>query len=150
MLRCTKPKANKVYTGFWDTNTALKGLKEYVEIQYKKRGGKRGGYLVGLDGRKLSVRSEHAMVNLLFQSAGNIIMRVAWCYLWNNWIPKEGLRAHKILDMHDEQAALVHIEDTPRYIQLANAALPAASKYFNTNVIFTGECVIGKNWCQVH
>ena len=40
------------------------------------------GHLKGLDGRELRIRSEHSSVNLLFQSAGAIIMKQTLINFW--------------------------------------------------------------------
>jgi DNA polymerase I len=53
----------------------VKGLKELTEQVKKEFNDK--GYLVGLDGRKLQVRSEHSALNTKLQSAGAVIMKKA-------------------------------------------------------------------------
>jgi len=121
-------KAKRLFTAFWNGNPALKGFRDYVEKVYNERGGKEKGYLVGLDGRRLSVRSPHAMVNLMFQSAGNIL----------------------IIDMHDEWQALVHKDDIRRYIELAEKSIAAAAHYYKMNVPFTGTCIVGRSWGDTH
>jgi hypothetical protein len=149
-LGCNIKKGKQLFNAYWDGNPALKGFRDYVERTYEERGGKRGGYLVGLDGRKLSVRSSHAMVNLMFQSAGNIVVKTATCYLWNVWLPKTDIRAYLVLHMHDEFQALVHKDDVDRYVELAERAFPAAGKYYNLNVPITGTCKLGRTWADTH
>src|SRR5690606_35310275 len=51
---------------------ALGKLVERVKLRAKQR-----GYLIGLDGRKLFVRSQHAALNTLLQSAGAVQMKKA-------------------------------------------------------------------------
>ena len=65
------------------------------------------GFIYGLDGRKLFLRTDpisgepmtHKALNLKLQSAGAIVMKYAMCFL-DNWAKK--LNAHKVIDMHDE------------------------------------------------
>ena len=56
---------------FFDNLPAFKHLKDRVGRAASK------GFLKGLDGRKLYVRSEHAALNTLLQSAGAIVMKQA-------------------------------------------------------------------------
>jgi DNA polymerase-1 len=56
---------------FLDNTPSLKVLRRRVDSQSSK------GWLRGLDGRRLIVRSAHAGLNVLFQSAGAIIMKQA-------------------------------------------------------------------------
>ena len=56
---------------FFDNLPAFKHLKDSVGRAASK------GFLKGLDGRKLYVRSEHAALNTLLQSAGAIVMKHA-------------------------------------------------------------------------
>ena len=57
---------------FLDRTPALKILREKVAAAAKER-----GFLVGLDGRRLPVRSAHSALNTLLQSAGAVIMKQA-------------------------------------------------------------------------
>jgi DNA polymerase I-like protein with 3'-5' exonuclease and polymerase domains len=56
---------------FLDNTPALKSLRERVTLASKR------GYLIGLDGRRIWVRSEHSALNSLLQGAGAIIMKKA-------------------------------------------------------------------------
>lgn len=56
---------------FFDNLPSFKALKDRVGRAAKK------GYIKGIDGRKLIVRSEHAALNTLLQSAGAIVMKKA-------------------------------------------------------------------------
>lgn len=85
-------KQGKVlYDAFWDNNLALKELKEAVEEWWVKKGNKK--YLPAIDGRLLSTRSKHSLLNILFQSAGAIAMDVA-CGLMDSWLGEMYLDDH--------------------------------------------------------
>lgn len=60
-------EAEEIYAGYWESVPALKELKQKVEAFWKKTGKQ---YILGIDGRKLYVRSQHSLLNLLFQGAG--------------------------------------------------------------------------------
>ena len=56
---------------FLDNTPALKLLREKVTQSSEK------GWVTGLDGRKLHIRSQHSALNTLLQSAGAVIMKKA-------------------------------------------------------------------------
>lgn len=60
----------KVYNAFWEAAFPLKHLKDRLTNYWKGKGGKK--FIKGIDGRKIPTRSEHALLNSLFQSAGVI------------------------------------------------------------------------------
>ena len=95
-LHCTLDRAKGIYRAFWETSTSLGRLKRDVTAYWKEH-----GHLIGLDGRKVMVRSEHSLVNALFQSAGAIAMKVAMIW-WDEQVRKERLNAHQIIHYHDE------------------------------------------------
>ena len=70
---------------------ALKQLQ--AEVQRKVTN---GGKLIGLDGRVLPVRSQHAALNMLLQSAGAVCMKVSSIQLFHKlnqlgWAHGEGV-----------------------------------------------------------
>src|SRR5690606_28269302 len=67
----------KLKENFLKRTPALKRLREDVAAAVKKR-----GYLIGIDGRKLHVRSEHAALNTLLQSAGALLVKQATVNLY--------------------------------------------------------------------
>lgn len=68
-------RAQEVFESFWENASPLKTLKERVTKYWKTIGGKK--FVKGLDGRKLWVRSEHSILNIIFQSAGVICAKKA-------------------------------------------------------------------------
>lgn len=150
LLKCDPHRARKLYGDFWKGNTALAGFKEAVERIYKQRGGKSGGYIKGLDGRKLFPRSLHSIVNLKFQSDGAILIKKAMSLLFNEWLPQTDIDAKLVIQMHDEWQARVHKDHAERYSELALKSLEEAGKYFNYNVPIIGEAMVGRNWAETH
>lgn len=139
-----------MYDNFWKGNTALAGFRDSVIAEYKRNGGKYGGYIRGLDGRKLFGRSEHSLVNLKFQSDGALLVKTAMCFLFNAWIPREGIEAYLILQQHDEFEARVRPDHTERYKELALLSFIKAGEYWNYNVPILGDAKVGKTWKDVH
>ncbi len=132
---------------FLNKTPAIKKLKEKVEEIVKER-----GYLKGLDGRQLKIRSAHSALNTLLQSAGAIIMKKALVILDEN-LQKNytaGIDYEFIANIHDE----FQIEALPQYADTigkeAVKAIKEAGKYFKFRCPLDGEYKIGKNWAECH
>lgn len=65
----------KVYNTFWEEAKPLAILKDRL-VDYWKTAGDRK-YVLGLDGRRIPSRSEHSILNFVFQSAGVICAKKA-------------------------------------------------------------------------
>ena len=122
---------------------ALDDLTRRVQRQARK------GHLIGLDGRKLFVRSLHSALNLQLQSDGAIIMKASMCYL-HDWVKKKGLDVLKVIDMHDEAQAEVDPEHAELYADLAVKSIIKAGELFNLSVPLDGEAKIGRHWAETH
>jgi DNA polymerase I-like protein with 3'-5' exonuclease and polymerase domains len=107
------------------------------------------GYLIGLDGRKMYVRSTHAALNVLLQGAAAAVMKVSMCYL-DNWVKKYQLDVMKVIDMHDEAQAEVFPEHTELYAKFAVQSILKAGEYFNLRCPLDAEAKIGMNWAETH
>jgi len=101
MLGCSLKRAKEFFDMFWIDNPGLGILREKVIKIHEK-----GGWVPGIDGRKVYTRSPHSALNTLFQSAGAIIMKTSMVLL-DHWAKKEGIRYLKVADMHDESQAEV-------------------------------------------
>lgn len=69
MLGCTLERATEIYEGFWESVPALKELKVAIEKHWESNDKK---FVIGIDGRKINIRSKHSILNATFQSAGVI------------------------------------------------------------------------------
>jgi hypothetical protein len=144
-LGCNLKKAKKLWENFWNGNTALKECKEFLEDQYMKL-----GFIIGLDGRKIFIRSKHSIVNAKFQSDGSIVVKTAMCFLFNRWVLQEKLDAKLVLFQHDEFQAEVDPKDSKRYKELADKSFKVAGEYYKLNVPLEGDSKEGLNWAQTH
>lgn len=72
MLRITLEEAEKLYESYWEGVPALKELKERLENYWRNTN---KSFIKSIDGRKLYVRKQHALVNLLLQSGGALVVK---------------------------------------------------------------------------
>ena len=134
-----------LYDAFWEANPALASLQRDVERRFKSK-----GYLRGIDGRKLSIRYSHALLNTLFQSTGSLVVKQATILLWKYWIPEAGIDAKLVIHQHDEWQAEVSPEHLEKYIELSLKSFVQSGKEFNLNIPIEGDVKVGKNWAETH
>ena len=128
---------------FLDNTPALKALRAKVERMAEK------GYLPGLDGRKLFVRSAHSALNTLLQGAGAVAMKQAMIIL-DGKIRKEKIDAHFVANVHDEWQIEVLEKDAERVGQLAVESLEETTKELDLFCPLTGEYKVGSTWADTH
>lgn len=138
----------KLKRKFLDGLPALDTLLEGVKAAACKR-----GYLVGLDGRKLHVRSDHAALNTLLQSAGAIVMKKALVILDVNlqalgFLP--GLNYEFIANVHDEWQIECDEDIAETVGKAAADAIRLAGEHYGFRCPLAGEYKIGNNWKECH
>lgn len=117
-------------------------------IRDVKRASKKG-YLVGLDGRKLYVRSEHAALNTLLQSAGGLVMKKATCLMWDMF-DEYDMRVLQALNVHDENQVFYSPEEADIAGGMMKQAIIKAGNYFNLRCPLDAEYNIGDTWAETH
>ena len=138
----------KTIDTFYKNLPAIKQLKDKIDERITTK-----GYLTGIDGRHLQIRSRHSALNQLLQSTGAISVKKATCILFDD-LHKAGLRwgCHYgfVAHVHDEIQALVKPQHVSVYKDLAIKCFEKAGEYFNLLCPLTGEAKEGKNWMETH
>ena len=138
----------KTIDTFYRNLPAIKQLKDKIDERITTR-----GYLTGIDGRHLQIRSRHSALNQLLQSTGAISVKKATCILYDDLF-KAGLRwgCHYgfVAHVHDEIQALVKPQHVSIYKDLAVKCFEKAGEYFQLLCPLTGEAKEGKNWMETH
>jgi len=128
---------------FLDNTPALKHLRSKVADSSKK------GWVTGLDGRKLHIRSEHSALNTLLQSAGAVVMKKALVLL-DTYAKQYNIDYKFVLNVHDEFQCEVRDDQADFFGGLAVGAIIKAGKSFNLNCPLDGEYKVGETWQQTH
>ena len=128
---------------FLRNTPALEDLRERVG----KAAGR--GYLIGLDGRKLWVRSEHSALNTLLQAAGAIVMKKALVLL-DDYATQHKIDYKFIGNIHDEIQSEVVTEQAEKYGWLAVECLKASGISFDLRCPLDGEYKVGSTWAETH
>ena len=137
------PKGKELKQTFFKNLPSLKILKEKVQ-QASGR-----GYLKGLDGRKIYVRSQHAALNTLLQGGGAIVMKKAMCFL-QALIDLNTIDAKFVANIHDEWQIQVKESQADFVGELGVKSIERASEHFKMRCPLTGEYKIGENWYETH
>ena len=107
------------------------------------------GYVPGLDGRRIIVRSEHAALNSLLQGCGAIIAK-QWAIEAHNTFKQRQINVKQVAFVHDE----IQIETAEHYGEdVASIMVESANKAGETlgfRCPVDAESKIGKNWFDTH
>ncbi len=133
----------KLIDTFLRNTPALQALRNKIEKLSVQ------GSLPGLDGRKLQIRSAHAALNTLLQSAGAIVMKKALVLL-DTELRRHKLDAHFVANVHDEFQIEAKAEQAQKVGQLAVDSIRKAGVLLKMRCPLDGEYKIGDNWCQTH
>ena len=108
MLGISESEAKTLVEDYWKAVQPLSDLKEAVTKVCQERGKK---FVVGVDGRKIMTRSQHSLLNALFQSGGVICAKYTTVFIYQ-LLEEQGYNCnpfkHSELDMcgmieyHDE------------------------------------------------
>jgi DNA polymerase I-like protein with 3'-5' exonuclease and polymerase domains len=142
-------EGKKLKEQFLAATPALANLRKAVTKAAER------GYLIGLDNRKLPIRSAHAALNTLLQSAGALISKRWWveCFLEAE---RRGLKYGWDGDytclgyIHDELQWAVRSEKAEEFGQMVVDAAATAGVYFNFKCPIGAEFKVGKTWCDTH
>jgi hypothetical protein len=139
--------ADKLIKKFKKAIPGLDRLEFSLKHKWKDRGGEKGGYMIGLDGRKVSIKSEHKILNYLLQSAEAIYMKVVMCMIWNRL---RKLDAHIISFYHDEFTVECSNKIVPIVRQIKEECFIKGGTYLKLNCPMKGDSKVGKNWYEIH
>jgi DNA polymerase I-like protein with 3'-5' exonuclease and polymerase domains len=135
----SQKEGQKLITRFLRNTPKLQRLRERVSEAFTAR-----GVLLGLDGRKLLVRSEHSALNTLLQGAGAIAMKQALVFLHKD-LTKQKIPFKLVANVHDEWQIEVPEKYAEQVGQSGVTAITDAGVEFKM-----GEYKIGDTWKQTH
>jgi len=136
-------EGQQILRRFYANTPALSRLMEKVQKLAAK------GYVPGLDGRRILVRSEHAALNSLLQGCGAIIAK-QWCIEAHKTFRKRQVPVQQVAFVHDE----IQIETANRYGEDVASIMVDSAKQAGINLGFRcpvdAESKIGNNWYETH
>jgi len=107
------------------------------------------GYLKGLDGRKIWVRSPHSALNALFQSSAAVVMKKALTLL-DEYAKLDNIDYKLVGNIHDEIQSEVDNDQAELFGELAVKAIEDAGTQLEVRIKLDGEYKVGDNWYDTH
>lgn len=159
-LGLPQSRGKELFDAFWKANPALKKLKDAIEKFWIHDTNKK--WIPGIDGRRLYSRSQHSLVNLLFQSTGAVIVDYSLClfdkvmggltidemgrphYLYKGHVVK------RVQYTHDEFGVECPEPIAPEIAHIMEWSMAEAGVKLNLSIPLIGEAKIGNNWSETH
>jgi DNA polymerase I-like protein with 3'-5' exonuclease and polymerase domains len=126
-----------------------RNVPAYAKLKKKVSNFAAKGWIPGLDGRKLQIRSEHSALNTLLQSAGAIIAK-QWIVCFHKELTAKKIPFKLVAWVHDE----VQIEVPEKYGTIVGEIVVKAAA--DAGEILKFRCPVGaefktgKNWYDCH
>lgn len=150
IINGTKKEGTSLKKKFFDNTPAMKLLTDAV-----KQAAERRGWVKGIDGRRIPVRSAHSALNFLLQGAGAIV-----CKMWMNEFHRL-LKENGYIDgLHYKQSAWVHdelqIAFNPEFItgeimgKLSDDAIKNVGKELKMNIELASDWSVGDTYADTH
>ena len=136
-------EGQELLTAFMKNTPALGKLMKRVKKLAEK------GYVPGLDRRRVQVRSEHAALNSLLQSAGAIIAK-QWCIEMHREFDQRSIPVKQVAFVHDE----IQIECAEQYAkdvaEIMEKSATTAGEVLGFRCRVDAESKVGKTWYDTH
>ena len=129
-----------------------KNIPAFGQLQEKLKKAHNRGYLVGLDGRKLYVRSEHKLLSQLLQSAGAIICK-QWVAFCDQQINEQygSEQAYIVGWIHDEiQIACKNEEIANGVGNITSRMARETGETLKVKIPIGSEYSVGRTWAATH
>jgi len=127
----------------------LNSLPSLAKLLERVSKAARREHLPGLDGRRVRVRSEHAALNTLLQSAGAIVMKKA-LVLAVEKLDAYGYPYKLVAQVHDEYQVEVPEAYATRVGAVFRNSIRDAGRQLNLRCPLDGEFMVGDNWSHTH
>jgi len=139
----SKADGRKLRERFFANQPTFKALRDRVTKTATK------GFIKGIDGRKIHIRTAYASLNSLLQGGGAIVMKRALIIL-NKEASKRNLDYKFVANIHDEWQVEVHKAHSEYFGKLAVKAIREAGEYYDMKCPLDAQYKIGEDWSETH
>ena len=149
VIDADKAQGARLRQAFLAKTPALRQLKAAIALEARR------GFLTGLDGRQLPVRSPHAALNTKLQSAGALISK-RWLVECTLGAQRRNLRHGWGGDfvllgyIHDELQWAARTDIAQEFGEFVIACAARAGEYFRFRCPIAAEFKVGTNWFETH
>ena len=141
----SKVEAQLIIDKFFRRMPHLKALINALELEWKAN----GGWIKGLDGRAIWVRSSHMLLCYLVQSMEAIVMK-NFMNILMDLADEQSIGYELVTTMHDEAQFLVKAGHCEQFETLANYAIEAVNAKFNIQFPQAIDISLGSTWAECH
>jgi DNA polymerase I len=134
---------SRLLQSFYSNTPRLAALMQKVQRLAEK------GYVPGLDGRKIQVRSQHSALNSLLQGCGAIIAK-QWCVEMHRRFRQQGIDVQQVAFVHDEIQVETKEDDGQRVADIMVESAKQAGITLGFRCPVDAEAKIGYNWFDTH
>lgn len=141
-------KGSALKRKFLKNTPGLSGL-----IKAIKKAASEKGWIKGIDGRQVSIRSTHAALNSLLQNAGAVAMKLAPVLLYERLIDEGyvwGRDFAQVAHVHDEMQISVRPDIADYVGEVACWSIEEAGKQLGFRCPLAGEADTGSSWKETH
>lgn len=131
--------------------SGITGLKELQSAVQEE--GKANGFIIALDGRKLSIRKAHASLNQLLQGGGSIV-----CKKW--LLETDKILRSRGLERYTDYALMAWVHDEGQYEHrpdlsdtiagVSSEAMNSTARYYDFRGDLATDSKSGSNWKDCH
>jgi DNA polymerase I-like protein with 3'-5' exonuclease and polymerase domains len=139
-------EAKALKTKFLKGLPALSNIKNYLDNQFERSGGK---YIVAQDGRKILCNSKHKLLNYLLQG-NEAILTKNWMVLSDKKIKEAGIDCKLLAVMHDEQNFECDPDRAEELAKILEDTATEAGAMLKFKCRMDGNSKIGKSWLDIH
>lgn len=136
-------EGNALLEAFYRNTPKLASLMQKVQRIAEK------GYVPGLDGRRIQVRSPHAALNTLLQGCGAIIAK-QWCVEMHRLFRAQALHVKQVAFVHDEIQVETKESNGGAVARIMQEAASQAGVALGFRCPVDAESKIGKTWLDTH
>ena len=134
---------SRLLQSFYSNTPRLAALMQKVQRLAEK------GYVPGLDGRKIQVRSQHSALNSLLQGCGAIIAK-QWCVEMHRRFRQQSIDVQQVAFVHDEIQVETKEDDGQRVADIMVESAKQAGITLGFRCPVDAEAKIGYNWFDTH
>tara|TARA_R110000744_G_scaffold8984_1_gene29245 strand:- start:4631 stop:6358 length:1728 start_codon:yes stop_codon:yes gene_type:complete len=138
----TSKTGSQLKKTFLSNMPSLKKLQETVSKKAYSQ-----GYVNGIDGRRIRIRSPHAGLNTLLQGAGSIVCK-QWAIEIDKVVRRERLDAHLVCSVHDQYVYEVSEKCVDRFKEVCLNGVEQSGKHLKVRCPLSCDIGVGKTWYE--
>jgi DNA polymerase-1 len=140
-MGATTKQGNAAKEKLFECIPAFKSVQKMCEISANR------GYMLGIDGRRVPVKSEHFALSVYLQCGEAVVMKQALVYIDER---AKHLDWKQMAVVHDEVQSRCHKDQVEELAQIQIKAIVDAGLLFQLRCPLSGSYKVGRSWKDTH